>query len=304
MSEYINFNSEKRQQATSDFERDFFKLMNNSCYGKLIEDVRKRTRVDVVNSKIRANKLASRCQFKGFTILDDDITLVQSIKSKVTLDKPIACGFIVLENAKHHMSWFWYNILKNTYGDRVRLILSDTDSFIYAVFTENGYQDLYDMRQYMDLSDYIKAKGTKLEKFYDGTNKKVPGKMSDEKPLEIIKEVIALKPKMYSVLTQKLKCNKTKDSGHQCQDSCFIGHSVTAKGIPRTAQKRISHMDYLHILKKNSSNMIKAKTIRSFNHKVYSISISKRGLSSYDDKKFVMNDGVSCLSYGHYSLRK
>ena len=302
MADYINFNSQKRQEATSDFERDLFKLMNNSCYGKLIEDVRKRTRVDIVTSKIRGNKLASRCQFKGFTILDDNISLVQSMKSKVTLDKPIACGFIVLENAKHHMGSFWYNVLKNTYGDRVRLILSDTDSFIYVVFTENGYQDLYVMRQYMDLSGY--AKGTKLEKFYDGTNKKVPGKMSDEKPLEIIVEVIALKPKMYSVLTQKLKCGKVNnDPDHQCQDKCFIGHSVTAKGIPRTAQKRISHTDYLNILNKNSSAMIKAKTIRSFNHKIYSINISKRGLSSYDDKKFVLNDGISCLSYGHYKLR-
>ena len=302
MTDFINFNSEKRQQATSDFERDFFKLMNNSCYGKLIEDVRKRTRVDVVNSKIRANKLASRCQFKGFTILDDDISLVQSMKSKVTLDKPIACGFMVLENAKHHMSWFWYNILKNTYGDRIRLILSDTDSFIYAVFSDNGYQDLYDMRQYMDLSGYIKD--TPLYQYRDPTNKKIPGKLSDEKPLEIIKEVIALKPKMYSVLTQKLKCGQVNDDGHQCEDKCFIGHSVTAKGVPRTAQKRISHKDYLHILKNNSSGMIKAKTIRSFKHKLYSINICKRGLSSYDDKKYVMADGISCLSYGHFRLRQ
>ena len=300
MVEYINFNSQKRQEATSDFERDFFKLMNNACYGKLIEDVRKRTRVDVVNSKIRANKLASRCQFKGFTILDDDISLVQSMKSKVTLDKPIACGFIVLENAKHHMGWFWFNILKNTYGDRITLILSDTDSFIYAVYTENGYQDLYDLRQYMDLSGYVKD--TPLYIYRESSNKKVPGKLSDEKPLEVIREVIALKPKMYSVLTQKLKCSNDEDE-HQCEDKCFIGHSVTAKGIPRTAQKRISHNDYLHILNKNSSNMIKAKTIRSFKHKLYSINICKRGLSCYDDKKYVLDDGITCLSYGHYRLR-
>ena len=302
LKSYIDFNSRRRQQATSNFDKDFFKLMNNSCYGKLIEDVRKRTRVDVVNSKARANKLASRCQFKGFTILDDDITLVQSMKSKVVLDKPIACGFMVLENAKNHMSWFWYNILKNTYGDRVRLILSDTDSFIYAVFSENGYQDLYDLRQHMDLSDY--EDGTPLFIYRDPAYRKVPGKMSDEKPLAVIREVIALKPKMYSVLSQVLKCVKVRnDPDHRCEEACNIGHSVTAKGVPKTAQKRITHDDYLHVLNRNSSSMIQAKTIRSFKHKLYSVDICKRGLSSYDDKKHVMDDGVSCMSYGHHRLR-
>ena len=65
MAPFIKFNSVKRLEARSKFEQAFFKLMNNACYGKLIEDVRKRTRVDIVTSPVRANKLISRCQFKG-----------------------------------------------------------------------------------------------------------------------------------------------------------------------------------------------------------------------------------------------
>lgn len=202
------------------------------------------------------------------------------------------------------MGWFWYHVLKPKYGDGVKLLLSDTDSFIYAAYTEDGYQDLYDLKDHMDLSGYVE--NTPLYSYRDPANKKIPGKMSDEKPTEIIREVIALKPKMYSVLTQKLICDKVDNEDypdHQCEPTCFIGGSVTAKGVPGTARKRIKHSDYRNILDNRGTNMIHASTIRSFNHKLYSINISKRGLSSYDDKKYILEDGISCLSYGHYRLR-
>ena len=300
---YIDFNSEKRQKATSKFEQDFFKLANNSIYGKFIESLRNRTNVDIVKDEKTAKRLTSKPQFLGFHILDDQITIVQSIKRTLTLNKPIACGFIVLENAKYIMGDFWYGVMKPRYGDKIKLLLSDTDSFIYAVYTADGYKDLYDLRNYMDLAEY--RKDTCIGKFHDPTNKKVPGKFSDEKPTEIISEVIALKPKMYSVLTKKLVCKKSTDrnhSDHSCTKKCFNGHAVTAKGITKTAQKSISHEDYRDVLVSKTTTMSTARTIRSFNHKLYSIVIQKRGLSAYDDKKYILVDGVNTLSYGHYRI--
>ena len=130
MEPFIAFNSEQRAKATSKNDQDLFKLINNSNYGKMIEDLRKRSNVDVVKDKRRARKLTSRPQYKSFQILDKEVTLVQSMKGKLTLNEPIACGFIVLEAAKLHMAWFWYEVLKPMYGDAIKLILSDTDSFI------------------------------------------------------------------------------------------------------------------------------------------------------------------------------
>ena len=153
----------------------------------------------------------------------------------------------------------------------------------------------------MDLSGYVK--NTPLERFYDPKNKKVPGKFSDEKPTEVIKEVIALKPKMYSVLSKKLMCRKADDSRHQCDQKCFHGHAVTAKGITKASQKLIRHEDYRHVLTNQSTTMTKTKTIRSFNNRLYSIVVQKRGLSGFDDKKFVLDDGICTLSYGHYTLK-
>ena len=299
---YINFNSAKRQEAKSDFEKDFFKLANNSIYGKFIESLRNRTNVDIVKDEKTAKRLTSKPQFLGFHVLDEHITVVQSVKRTVTLNKPIACGFIVLENAKYIMGDFWYNVLKPKYDDRIKLILSDTDSFIYGVHTQDGYEDLYGMRELMDLSGYLK--NTPLEKYYDPQNKRVPGKFSDEKPTEVIKEVIALKPKMYSVTTKKLTCRKANNSNHHCNSQCFYGHSVTAKGITKASQKLIRHEDYRHVLTSHSTTMTKTKTIRSFNNKLYSIVVQKRGLSGFDDKKYILNDGIHTISYGHYSLKQ
>ena len=288
---FIDFNSNKRMEAKSKFEQDFFKLMNNSCYGKLIEDVRKRRNVTVVKSEIRAKRLISKPQVSEFQILDENATLVQSVKRVVMLDKPIACGFMVLETAKNHMAWFWHDVLKPKYGNKIKLILSDTDSFIYATYTEDAYKDLIgdDLRDLMDLSVYPKD-----SPLHDPVNKKVVGKMSDEKPGEVISEVVALKPKMYSILSQ---CHYyTPWAGD------LMSVAKTAKGIPKTAKRRISHQDFKDILKSHSTSSTTFRSIRSIHHQNQTLLFKKRALSSFDDKKYILNNGVNTLSYGHYRI--
>ena len=228
--------------------------------------------------------------------MDEDVTLVQTLKKNVFLSKPIACGFVILENAKCIMGDFWYNVLKPKYNNAIKLVLSDTDSFIYAVYTNDGYADLHSLRHHMDLAGY--SDSGPLARFKDTSNKKVPGKFSDEKPTEIIREVIALKPKMYSLLTQPLECSKD----HECSNSCLTRHSVTAKGISRAAQRKISHQDYKNVLKKSEVTSCVNRSIRSFNRQLFSIEVKKQALSSFDDKKFILENGISTLSYGHYRL--
>ena len=97
MSSYIEINSLKRQAAKTDFEKDFFKLLNNSVYGKFIESVRKRTNVEVVRDIKRAKKLTSKPQFIGFNILDKDVTLVQTTKKKRSS----------WTNLYHQVLWCW-----------------------------------------------------------------------------------------------------------------------------------------------------------------------------------------------------
>ena len=275
--------------------------------------MRNRTDVHIVNNEKKAKRLTSKPQFRAFQILDEEITIFQCTKRQLTLNKPIACGFTVLENSKYIITSFWYDVLKRRYSGDIKLLLSDTDSFIYSVNTDDSYRDLYELSDHIDLASY--DEGTCLGKFKDVTNKKVPGKFSDEKPTEIIKEVISLKPKMYSVLTEKLICKKVHEceevcfqetdiccKTHECTKYCLIGHKVTAKGITKAAQKKISHEDYREVLEKQSTTMVSSRTIRSFIHNLYTISMSKSGLSSFDDKKFILDDGISTLSYRHYKI--
>ena len=291
MQPFIKFNTARRSEVTSKFDKDLFKLFNNSCYGKLIEDVRKRRNVAVVTSEIRAKRLTTKPQFSNFHMIDSDATLIQSVKRTLTLDKPIACGFQVLESSKHLILEWWYDILKAKYGDKVKLILSDTDSLLYLVETEDSYRDLVGMKDKMDLSGYpdvVLPCGTHL---FDNTNKKVVGKMSDERPGEVISEVVALKAKMYSIKTQSY-----------WYPSPTYGETLTAKGVPKTAKKKLTHANYREILDNVSTSTTTFRTIRSRQHTNKTLEIRKRALSAYDDKKYILANGIDCLSYGHYKI--
>ena len=147
---------------------------------------------------------------------------------------------------------------------------------------------------------------TCLSEFRDPVNKKVPGMFSDERPTEIIKEVIAIKPKMYSLLTRKLICEKKEHK--MCDGGCTLGASITAKGITKAAQRSITHENYSECLEFRNDMASKGNTIstvrsiRSYGHALYSISIKKRGLSAYDDKKFIKDNGIETLSYGNFRI--
>ena len=292
MRPFIQFNTARRAEASSSFDKDLFKLFNNSCYGKLIEDVRKRRNVVVVKSEIRARRLSIKPQMTSFYILDPEVTLIQSIKRVLTLEKPLACGFQVLETAKYHMMFWWYDILKQKYGEKIKLILSDTDSLLYIVQTEDSYKDLVDMKAVMDLSGYPDVALPDGTRLFDNANKKVVGKMSDEKPNVIICEVVALKPKMYSVKSQAYWFPSTNPYGEEKR----------AKGVPKVAKKRLTHEDYIEVLRISSTTTTTFRTIRSIRHTNQTLEIKKRALSAYDDKRFILDDGVHTLSYGHYKI--
>jgi len=292
MRPFIEFNTARRTEATSKFDKDLFKLFNNSCYGKLIEDVRKRRNVAVIKSEIRAKRLTTKPQFTNFHMIDCEATLLQSVKRVLTLDKPLLCGFQVLKNYKNLMLEWWYDVLKAKYGDKVKLILSDTDSLMYLVETSDSYKDLVEMKDRMDLSGYPDVALPDGTRLFDNTNKKVVGKMSDEKPGEIISEVVALKPKLYSVKTQSYWYPSTDP----------YGETQKAKGVPKVAKKRLTHADYKEVLEEGSTKSTTFRTIRSKCHTNQTLELKKRALSAFDNKKYILEDGVSCLSYGHYKI--
>src|SRR6218665_3062544 len=97
---YIDFNTSKRQAATSSFEKDLFKLMNNSVYGKTMQNDRKHLNVHIVTSELHAKRLIARPTLQSFKIINEDVAIVKLMKSSVLLNKPIYVGMCILDLSK------------------------------------------------------------------------------------------------------------------------------------------------------------------------------------------------------------
>ena len=131
MKKHIDFNTEKRKNATNDFEKDFFKLMINSVYGKTVENLRKRINVRFVSNEKYFFKYTSRPTYVTHKRFDDDYAAIHEIKPVLMLNKPIYVGFTVLELSKWMMYDFHYNFIKKNFN--AELLLTDTDSLIYEI---------------------------------------------------------------------------------------------------------------------------------------------------------------------------
>ena len=165
MKEYIDFNTLNRQNASNPFEKDSFKLMNNSVFGKTIENTRKRVDVKLVNDEKKRTKLTSQPHFKRMTIFTEDMAGIEMKKKAIRLMKPIYCGMAILDNSKMLMYRFHYEFIKQRYGSDATLLFTDTDSLCYHIKTEDVYQDMFERKEEFDFSDYPKD-----SQFHDPTN--------------------------------------------------------------------------------------------------------------------------------------
>ena len=284
MKPYIDFNTTERAKAKYDYEKDFFKLMNNATFGKTMENVRKRIRFELVNDETRFKKLVNDPTFDNAIIMNENLTGVMRKKTCVTLDKPIAIGMCVLDLSKLLMYDYHYNTIKKQYKDRATLLFTDTDSLTYEIETNDIYDDMKKDKQLYDFSDYPKD-----HPLYDVSNKKVIGKFKDETSSKIITEFVGLRAKMYSFKT---------DDEHE---------SKKVKGIKKLVVKReIRFNDYKRSLFGSKKGDIQQtttfNTIRSYKHEVYTIEQSKIGLCSFDDKRYLI-DNVNTYVYGHYKIK-
>ena len=124
MRTYIELNTNMRKKAQNEFEKDFFKLMSNAPYGKFIENIRKRSNIELIlNNNKRLLKCVSDPTYKRATTFHENL-LVAVHKSEriLKLNKPIIVGFWILELSKTHMYDFWYNTIKTRYGSPLFMI--------------------------------------------------------------------------------------------------------------------------------------------------------------------------------------
>ena len=197
LKEYIDMNTEYRMNATNDFEKDFFKLMNNAVFGKTMKNVRKHRDIKLVNNDKKRNKLVSAPNYHTAKWFSENLLAIQMKKTVIKANKPIYLGLAILPSSKTRMYEYWYDDMKPKYGDNIRLCYMDTDSFIMHVKTEDFYEDIAnDVEKNYDTSNYTVERALPI-----GKNKKVIGLMKDELGGKIMKEFIGLRPQCYSYLT-------------------------------------------------------------------------------------------------------
>ena len=126
LKEYIDVNTELRKIATNDFEKDFFKLMNNAVFGKTIENVRKHRDIKLVKTDKKGNKLVSEPNFHTMKLIDNNLAITEMRKVKVKMNKPIYLGLSILDISKITMYEFRYIYVKIKYLDKARLCYMDT----------------------------------------------------------------------------------------------------------------------------------------------------------------------------------
>ena len=142
MEPYIRKNTELRKLASSSFENDFFKLMNNSVFGKNIENIRKWQNIILVDNRKLALNVSSKPNFDRVTIFDENLVAVHMKKTEVYFNKPIYVGQAILDISKTSMFDFHYNYIRKKYNNKAELLFTDTDSLMYLIQTDDFYQDI------------------------------------------------------------------------------------------------------------------------------------------------------------------
>ena len=285
LKQYIDLNTTLRAKANNEFEKDFFKLMNNSVFGKTMENIRNRVDVRLVNDKRMAKKLAAKPNFKHCTIFDENLVAIHMKKTKLVFDKPVYLGMCILDLSKTLMYDFHYNYMKTKYGTKAKLLFTDTDSLAYEIKTEDFYKDIAgDVAAKFDTSNFPQNHPSGIP---TGLNKKVVGMFKDEAGGEIIEEFVGLWAKLYSY--KMLHGNEEK----KC------------KGVKKpVVKKTIQFEDYKRCLFTGKEQLRTMNVIRSHRHNIYTEEVNKVALSANDDKRVISKDGIHTLAHGHNSLNK
>ena len=205
-------NTKLRIEEKNDFEKDVFKLMNNSVFRKSMKNVRKHRDIKLVITDKRRNHLASEPNYHTPKYFSESLTTIEMKKTKVKMNKPIYLGMSILDVTKTLMYKFWYDYIKPKYQDIAKLCYMDTDSFITYIKTEDFYKDIADdVKKWFDASNYIKDDKRLLP---IGQNKKKIGFFKDELGGKIMKEFVALRGNRYAYLvdgdTEHKKAKGTK----------------------------------------------------------------------------------------------
>lgn len=285
---YISFNSQQRQMAVSEFAKDFYKLKNNSLFGKTMENVMKRINFKLVTNLIELKKFSTKPSFQRSISYSESLSGVSMYPEEVLLNKPIFIGQAVLDLSKLVMYKWRYHVFPNyeeQFNGSIRILGGDTDSFFLSVKNISVYQELLPAMLndgYLDTSNF-----SKHHPLYSLEYKANLQCVKDESKGNVFQEFVLLKPKCYSMKYVDEKIPDVKK----------------AKGVRRvTLKNEVNYSDYYKTFARLNKGLCKEQSrISSKNHKISTIYYCKNTLSIWEDKRAWINENQS-LPFGNHKL--
>ena len=299
--DFVEFCANMRaDKNNTEFERQLWKALVCSLYGKLIEQKRKHRNVRFALNKKEALFWAKKPTMEGFQILFNGKMVVFFLKKlSVTLDRFPASGTCVLDDSKASLFGYFYNYLYKYYGrEKVTLALCDTDSILSLVQTEDYYKDMkriFDAGdKTVDLCVYEKCTDSRKDWLFNEEVRGVLGKIKDEFPALVLSKAVVLASKLYALQGER----PTADGPGQEK----LDVASKAKGVcAASREEHLRFAAYEACLESDAAKDVPCRTFRSFGHNIFTVETNKRGASCLETKRF-WYDRYNSMSFGHYKI--
>lgn len=291
MKDWVDFCTEKRSKAKSEFAKAYWKLIVNSVFGKTIENIVSQKKVKITTNAESFTKWLNKPGYERHIIVNENICIVILNPETSHVIRPYYIGFSILELSKLIMYDFFYNVLQPYFGeDGLRCLYSDTDSLAILVKSCNILDDLKNLSGNMDFSNLNPNHPLACV-----LNKAQLFKLKEEFGLRPISRLCALKSKVYSF---EIACEHSEGINKRgvcikCENKSFTGsHLNKLKGIQRKTAREIHFEKYLACLEKNVALRNIVHQITSKKQKISTNVVHKISLSSFDDKRYLLNCGI------------
>jgi hypothetical protein len=241
-----------------------------------LENLKKRTKITLVTDERALKRHIAKPTYKRHIIFDKDVVGIEKKFATIELNRPIYVGVAILDLAKVMLYSFHYEKMMPQYGpEKLRTCLTDTDSFVYLIKSENVYEDMLQNIDWYDTSDYPSD-----HPLFSITNHKRLGKIKDEKAGEFIREFVGVRSKAYSLVGT---CKPV----------------LRAKGVNRRAvAKGLTHNDYRAVVLDSTEIRLTQRQIASKRHHVTTVEQNKLALSPIDNKRYVLPNAIDSLPWG------
>ena len=279
---YIDMNTKLRRQAKNDFEKDYFKLKNNSAFGKTMENIRKHRDIKLINNDKKRKVLASEPNCHATQPISKDLLIMEMRKREFYMNKLIYLGQTILDISKTVMYEFWYDYIKPKYANIVELCYMDTDTFLMKIKSNDFYKDVSnDVEKWFDTSNFDVNDNRPLT---IGKNKNVIGKFKDELGGKVMSDFCVHEAKIYA-----FKLDNDND----------VKKANGTKKCP--VKNHITFNDYVNTLF-NDIKLLKSQfTFKSDHHKIYTQKINKIALNYFDDKRIQCSNKITTYPYGCFN---